>query len=148
MKPIKKILVPVDFSAHSAEALRLAADLARRYAASVDLVHVFFTMTYGTPEGYVIPTAEQLELVMKELESQLRAAKQIALDAGAPSATTTLLQGRPATAILDFATASECDLIVMGTHGRTGVKRLVIGSVAEHVVRAAPCPVLTVRASA
>lgn len=146
MKPIKKILVPVDFSEHSNQALRFAADLAQRYDASLELLHVFHVMTYALPEGYVVPSADQLELIMKTYRVQLVAAKQAALDAGAPNVETTLLQGGVASEILREVRDRNCDLIVMGTHGRSGAKHLLIGSVAEHIVRVAPCPVLTVRA--
>ena len=147
MKPIEKILVPVDFSAHSAEALRFAADLARRYAASLDLLHVFQTMTYALPEGYVVPSPEQLDAIMKHFQQELETAKRSALAAGAPSVETTLLQGGVASAILRVAEERHHDLIVMGTHGRTGMKHMLLGSVAEHIVRVAPCPVLTVRSA-
>ena len=146
MKPIARILVPVDFSTHSSEAVRFAADMSRRYEASLELVHVFHVTTYALPEGYVVPSNEQLEHVMKELESQLAAAKQAAAEAGARSAQTTLIQGGVTTEILRFAKERECDLIVMGTHGRTGMKHLLMGSVAEQIVRVASCPVLTLRA--
>jgi universal stress protein A len=145
MKPIKKILVPVDFSAHSAEAMRFAADLARRYGASLDLLHVFQTLTYALPEGYVLPGAEELEKIMKHFQLDLETARRTAIEAGAPSVETTLLQGGVATEILRFAKERNSDFIVMGTHGRTGLKHMLIGSVAEHIVRVAPCPVLTVR---
>lgn len=145
MKPIKNILVPVDFSAHSSEALRLAADLARRYEASLELLHVFQTMTYALPEGYVLPSSEEVMKIMDHLQLQLDASKRSALELGAPAVQTTLLQGGIATEIVRFAKDGACDMIVMGTHGRTGMKHLLIGSVAEYIVRVATCPVLTVR---
>ncbi|HKU39658.1 MAG TPA: universal stress protein, partial [Polyangiales bacterium] len=61
VKPIERILVPTDFSEHSTEATRFAADLARRYDASLELLHVFQTTTHALPEGYVLPTPEELE---------------------------------------------------------------------------------------
>jgi nucleotide-binding universal stress UspA family protein len=146
MKPIAKILVPVDFSSHSSEALRFAADMSNRYNASLELLHVFHVTTYALPEGYVVPSSEQVQLAMKELESQLEAAKQAALDASARTVHTTLVQGGVTTEILRYAKERECDLIVMGTHGRTGMKHLLMGSVAEQIVRVATCPVLTLRA--
>jgi nucleotide-binding universal stress UspA family protein len=142
---IKKILVPVDFSSHSAEAVRFAADLSRRYEASLELIHAFYMQTYALPEGYVVPTPEQFDLVVQQLEGQLVSAKNAALEAGASSVETRLLQGRPTSEILRVAREDKIDLIVMGTHGRTGLKHLWIGSVAENVVRHAVCPVLTVR---
>ena len=147
MKPITKILVPVDFSVHASEAVRFAADMSRRYDASLELLHVFHVTTYALPEGHVVPSDEQLQHVMKEIESQLAAAKHAAVEAGARSVQTTLVQGGVTTEILRFAKDRECDLIVMGTHGRTGMKHLLMGSVAEQIVRVAACPVLTLRAS-
>lgn len=148
MKAIKRILVPTDFSSHSVEAIRFAADLARRYDASIELLHVFQTLTYALPEGYVIPSAEELQRVLTALQESLDAAQRTATEAGAPRVQTTLLQGWVAGEIARFAKDGSCDLIVMGTHGRTGVKHLLIGSVAEHIVRTAHCPVLTVRGPA
>jgi nucleotide-binding universal stress UspA family protein len=147
VKPIKKILVPVDFTEHSAEALRIAADLARRYEASLDLLHVVQTMTYALPEGYVVPTADVLDKIMTLSQVQLTAAKKAAIEAGAPSVETTLLQGGVASGILGFAEEHHVDLIVMGTHGHTGMKHMLLGSVAEHIVRVAASPVLTVRSA-
>jgi nucleotide-binding universal stress UspA family protein len=99
------------------------------------------------PEGYVVPSDEQVQRAMKELESQLEAAQQIAMDAGARTVHTTLVQGGVTTEILRHAKERQCDLIVMGTHGRTGMKHLLMGSVAEQIVRVATCPVLTLRAA-
>ena len=148
MKPFKKILVPVDFSVHSTQALQHAADLSRRYEAPLDVLHVFQTLTYALPEGYVVPSGEQLQAIMTELESQLAATKRAAEQAGALKVESQLLQGGVATEILRWANERGSDLIVMGTHGRTGMKHMLLGSVAEYIVRVAPCPVLTVRTGA
>lgn len=145
MKPFGRILVPVDFSAHSAEAIRCAADLSPRYDAPVTLVHVFQPVEYALPEGYVLFATSQLASMMAEFEKQLDAAKADAEAAGALRVETKLLQGMVSSEIVTFAEGSGHDLIVMGTHGRTGLRRALLGSVAEQVVRRAPCPVLTVR---
>jgi nucleotide-binding universal stress UspA family protein len=100
---IQKILVPVDFSSHSAEAVRFAADLARRYEASLELVHAFHMQTYAMPEGYVVPTQEQFDLIVQQLEGQLAGVKKTALEAGALRVQTELLQGGPASEILRVA---------------------------------------------
>jgi universal stress protein A len=147
MKTIAKILVPVDFSSHSSEAVRFAADMSNRYNASLELLHVFHVTTYALPEGYIVPSHAQVQQALKELESQLEAAKNAATEAGAGTVRTTLVQGGVTTEILRFAKENECDLIVMGTHGRTGMKHLLMGSVAEQIVRVANCPVLTLRAA-
>lgn len=146
MTPFRKILVPVDFSPQSSEALRFAADLSRRYDATLHVIHALHMSTYALPEGYVVPTPDQFSLVAAQLTSQLEAAKKDALEAGAVRVETELLQGRPTTEILRVAKEANADLIVMATHGRTGFQHMWLGSVAESVVRHASCPVLTTRA--
>jgi nucleotide-binding universal stress UspA family protein len=154
MKPIRKILVPVDYSVHSREAIRAAAELSSRFDASVTLVHVFELLTgieaslaYSLPEGYLLFTPKQIDDLTTEYRKLLAGAKRDAEAAGARRVEAQQLQGTPAFAILELAKSDGFDLIVMGTHGRTGVGRVMLGSVAERVLRAAPCPVLTVRAA-
>jgi nucleotide-binding universal stress UspA family protein len=146
MQPFAKILVPVDFSEHSAEALRTAVALGRSYGAALTLVHVFDPAAYAVPQEFALFTPMQLERLTREFEDQLAATKSEALKLGAARVETRLLSGTPAFRIADFAKDAGADLIVMGTHGRTGVRHLFLGSVAERVVRAAPCAVLTVKA--
>ena len=145
MKPFRKILVPVDFSSHSDEAVRYAADLSRRYEAAVTLVHVYETIAYALPDGYILYTDSQLVSMMAEFEKQLRATKASAQAAGALRVETKMLQGVVSSEIVSFAKNGAYDLIIMGTHGRTGLKHALLGSVAEKVIRKSPCPVLTVR---
>lgn len=147
MKRFTKILVPVDFSTHSAEAVLYAADLSQHYEASVTLAHVYEPVTYSLPDGHLLFTTVQLSSMMSEFEKQLGAAMADAKAAGALRVETEMLQGVAPSEILRFAGESGHDLIVMGTHGRTGVKHALLGSVAERVVRRAPCPVLTVRSA-
>lgn len=144
MKPFTKILVPVDFSPHSSEAIRVASDLASKYAGSVSLVYVWQPVNYSLPEGYVLYTANQLTDLLQRFEKELQTAKQLALEAGAKQVDTKLLEGTPASEIVSHAEKGGYNLIVMGTHGRTGVSHALLGSVAEKVVRKAPCPVLSV----
>lgn len=146
MKPFKKILVPVDFSPHSREAIRTAADLATKYGSSLTLVHVFQPVALTLPEGYVLFSAQQLVDINDRFEALLASGKKDAQSDGAQSVETALLQGSPAPQIVEFAQRGGSDLIVMGTHGRTGIRHALMGSVAEHVLRRAPCPVLTVKA--
>ena len=148
MPPFRKILVPVDVSTHSAEASRYAADLSRRYEATVTLAHAYQPIEYAFPEGYLLQMSSNQGTTQAKLEQQLAGAKAEAESAGAVRVESILLDGVHAAAIVHFAEQSEQDLIVMGTHGRTGFKRALLGSVAEKVVRTAPCPVLTVRATA
>lgn len=145
MKPFSKILVPVDFSPYSRAATRYALDLARRYGAPITLVHAYQTVVYALPDSYVVYTPDQLANVLTTLQSQLNGAAAEARKDGSVEVDTRVLQGDVASEIVQCAAAEGYDLIVMGTHGRTGPSHLLLGSIAEKVVRRAPCPVLTVR---
>jgi nucleotide-binding universal stress UspA family protein len=147
MTPFSKILAPIDFTPHSADAVHRAIDLADRYDAELILLYVYEPADYPLPEGYVVYTPEQLERMTTEIQKRLEATRQGAEAAGARHVSARLLQGSPAQSIIDLARDERFDLIVMGTHGRTGVGRWVLGSVAEKVVRGAPCPVLTVKSA-
>jgi nucleotide-binding universal stress UspA family protein len=141
---IKKILVPTDFSPDAAAAARMAVAVAARFSATVTLFHVYQLPVYVTAEGGVLQAspahlARQAQLVDDELES----ARQSLEDAGVP-VTTANATGDPAHQIV--SAASAFDLVVMGTRGRTGLLHLLVGSVAEKVMRHCPRPVLTVRA--
>lgn len=145
MRSVQKILVPLDFSAQSAEALRYAADLARRYDATLTLAHVYQVVNYAAAEGFRLYTPEQLTSLLDELHQQLRAAEAEARGLGCERLELVTLQGDPFTELLAVARKDDFDMIVMGTHGRTGFKHALLGSIAEKLVRTAPCPVLTVR---
>jgi len=145
MKPFERILVPVDFSAYSAEAVHIAADLARRYDAALTLLHVYDPLAYALPDGFTPFPPVHSERLLEALEDQLASVKAHAIESGAPRVGTKLLHGTVAGQITEQAAHGEFDLVVMGTHGRTGVKHLVLGSIAENVVRTAACPVLTVK---
>lgn len=145
MMPYTKILVPTDFSPSATEALHSAADLAARYGASITLVHVFEHLVYPFPEATGFSAIVNLADVIEDIDRLLEKSKQAALQAGAKTVTATQLQGYPPTEIAGYAKSGGFDLIVMGTHGRRGLSHLMIGSVAERVVRLAPCAVLTVR---
>ena len=148
MNTFSKIVVPVDFSTHADEAIRTAADLSGRYDASVTLVHVYEPIAYTLPEGYVLCSPQQLADLLTELDRLLASAKRDAEAAGARRVETQQLQGVTASEIVEFAKTHGIDLIVMGTHGRTGIRHAMLGSVAERVLRRAPCPVLTVKGPA
>jgi len=148
-RTITRILVPTDFSVQSEGALAYARDIAERFGASIHLLHVledpYATSAYATEVyGYLPPGLK--ETWQKNAEEKLTALLTRA-DRTRFSATTAVIFGRPAAAIADYATENGSDLIVMGTHGRGGVTHLLLGSVAERVIRSAPCPVLTVRES-
>lgn len=135
----KKILVPVDFSESSETALDWATVLARDTGATLLIIHVeTVPLTTGGGEYiYAIPEPPTQELLE-------RLNKVVPKDASIP-VVHRLLAGDPADAIIRAAESDEADLIVMGTHGRRGITRLLMGSVAEAVVRRATCPVLTVK---
>ncbi len=145
---IKRILVPVDFSAPSRAALWRASELAATLGASVELLHVLDLPEpqLMTGRGYVpIPPEYRQELV-RQAEAHL---KEWLETANVPATVQHALgEGRPSVEIVSYSREHGIDLIVMGTHGRGGVSHLLIGSVAERVVRTAPCPVMTVRADA
>jgi nucleotide-binding universal stress UspA family protein len=146
MKAFRKILVPVDFSAHSAEAIKVAADLSCRYDASVSIVHVHQPLALTLPGGFPAYAPAHLKELFAALTKQLESAVTDAHAAGALKVDGKLLEGTVASEIAQLAKNGDFDLIVMGTHGRTGVGHLLLGSIAEKVLRLAPCPVLTVRA--
>lgn len=138
MLPISVIVHPTDFSEHSANAFQLAGGLARDYGARLILLHVVAhpTILYG--EGVLPPSSDFL---------RERAAEQLAemkLPDPTVVADNVVEEGDAAFEILRLAQDCHADLIVMGTHGRTGLSRLLMGSVAEQVMRKAPCPVVTV----
>jgi universal stress protein A len=142
---ITRVLVPVDFSAHSDRALRYAATLAGRVGASVELLHVVEDFTYGAfSEVYVPHVPALIQEAINSAVERLTPLKAEVFPHGT-DVETVVYVGRAALTIVEYASAGKFDLIVMGTHGRTGLSHLFMGSVAEQVLRTAPCPVLTVR---
>ena len=147
MKEYEKILVPVDFTAHSAEAVQRAVDLAQHYSASLALIYVYEPLDYALPEGYAMYTPEQAGQLMEEFRERLNKMVNEVRALGISSVESHVLNGSAAIEICDFAKQHRFDLIVMGTHGRKGLSHLLMGSVAERVLRTAHCPVLTVKAT-
>jgi len=145
MQPFKHILAPVDFSAQAEHALQVAADLARRYEAPVTIVHAWDPHYFSVPESYLLYDESKLPPLVARIEEQLALHKQQLLSAGVMHVKTQVLEGAPFAEIVRLAKADHYDLIVMGTHGRAGFAHTLLGSVAERVVRTAPCAVLTVR---
>lgn len=139
-----RICCPVDFSQTSRAALEEAADLARRYAARLTVLHVFEPAAGATGEMQA-PMPELIEATAQELERKLAGWKLEAERLGAPAVEQAVISGVPGREIPAFASEGGYDLVVMGTHGRTGLRHLVVGSVAERVVREAHCPVLVIR---
>jgi nucleotide-binding universal stress UspA family protein len=140
MGPIRTILHPTDFSERSGYAFQLACALARDYGARLIVLHVAEPPVI--PYGGVMTPPPPPRDSWRALEEQLHRIQ-------APEPTVhvehRLEEGGPVAEILRVARETTADLIVMGTHGRTGLGRLLMGSVAEQVVRKAPCPVLTVK---
>lgn len=140
----RTILVPIDFSANATRALDYACDLAAKLGATVHLVH---GLGAALPELNVALSEQMLrsltdgsKLALDQLATERRAKANIGQVLVVP--------GDARDAILSTARDLGADLVVMGTHGRRGFSRMVLGSVADHIVRRAPCPVLTIRESA
>ncbi len=138
MLAIRKILHPTDFSTNSEPAFRLACAVARDYGARLLVLHVSTPfVAYG--EGMVTtPPPDYTETLRVRLQKIRSGDPKVLIEHK-------LVEGDPAADILRVAREAGCDLIILGTHGRTGLGRLLMGSVAEVVVRRAHCPVLTVK---
>jgi nucleotide-binding universal stress UspA family protein len=147
---ITHILVPTDFSGGAEAALSWARDLALQYEAHLSLLHVVTdprAVGVWTPEVYVPPIAETQERLLREARERL----ELALPAEERNRFGLRVEARlgdVAENILAAAREQHVDLIVMGTHGRHGLAHLLLGSVAERVLRDATCPVLTTHAAA
>ncbi|MGH8067830.1 MAG: universal stress protein [Candidatus Entotheonellia bacterium] len=143
---LKQILIPIDFSDYSDQALRWGVSLAQKYGARLLLLHVIpevleeVSARESAGEQLMIDLTAEVEAHLHEIARQ-GLKEGLAVDVR-------VADGEPADAILRMARQEKVDLIVMGTHGRTGLSHLLLGSTAEAVVRAAACPVFTVRASA
>jgi len=147
MIALKKILVATDFSEPSDAAMAYGRELARTFGASLTVLHIvdnILTRAYGA-DGIVLADPElqreietsaqrQVDAVLFDEDRKMLGAVGLVITSNSPSA-----------AIVTYARDASIDLIVMGTHGRGAIAQLLMGSVAERVVRIAPCPVLTVR---
>jgi len=143
MLPIHTILCPTDFSPPARNAFRLASALARDYSARLIVMHVIEQplLIYS---GVMAPPPPP-DISAEEREGLLKKLHQLVPDDPTVSVEHLLVEGEPSTAILKISQERHCDLIVMGSHGRTGLYRLLMGSVAEQVLRKGTCPVLTVK---
>ena len=143
---INHILVPVDFSAHSERAVQYATTVANRFGARLQLLHVVedpFVTGAWSSEVYVPNMPELLGTLTNAAQQRIAELKE-RLAAHGFVVETDVVTGQPARTIVEHATSGGFDLIVMGTHGRTGLSHVFMGSIAERVVQKAPCPVLTV----
>ncbi|HSN16249.1 MAG TPA: universal stress protein [Anaeromyxobacteraceae bacterium] len=142
----KRICCPIDFSDASRAAMEVATDLARRCGADLVLLHAYPVPGYTFPDGSVVASPRMMQELADQAERHLatwRADAERML--GAPRVTVEKAVGEPAAEIVAYAKGAGIDLLVLGTHGRTGLEHAIMGSVAERVVRKARCPVLTVR---
>jgi universal stress protein A len=149
MPSLKTILVPTDLSPCSTRALASAQDFALAFGASIDLLYVWSAPALVAPESVItgVGINEQplLEWIRHSATEQLTKFEADARKSGIAVRNSTCEAGDPATTIVERAASGKYDLLVLGTHGRTGISHVIMGSVAEKVVRRAPCPVLTVR---
>jgi nucleotide-binding universal stress UspA family protein len=141
MPAFRKILVSTDFGASSSRAVDVAVDLARTFDAELTLVHVYEIPAFMYMGAWIDVVTPIEQAAQAELDAVLASVRK-----ALPSARAELRCGIPWTQVLEVAAESGADLIVMGTHGRTGVSHALLGSVAERIVRTAAVPVLTVRA--
>jgi nucleotide-binding universal stress UspA family protein len=142
----KRICCPIDFSDASRAAMEVAADLAHRFGAELVLLHAYPIPGYTFPDGSVMASPKMMQDLADQAQRHIdewRAEAERLV--GAPRVRAEKGVGEPAAEILSFAKANGIDLLVLGTHGRTGLEHALMGSIAERVVRRSHCPVLTVR---
>jgi nucleotide-binding universal stress UspA family protein len=143
---VTRILCPTDFSPASEHAVRVAETIAARFDAKIDLLHVWAPPVSVALDAAVLPSADQIIQLTTALENALAdAAKKVALPAGRVDRH--LVQGVAWREIGAFAEEKKCDLVVMSTHGRSGIAHFVMGSVTERVARTSKVPVLVVPAT-
>jgi nucleotide-binding universal stress UspA family protein len=142
---IQKILLPTDFSTLSAIATKYACELTEKFDAELHLLHALEIYATAIP-------AFEMGLALPTYISESKAAAEQSLNgildpqwSKSRKVVQTVVEGHPAAEIVRYARTQDIDLIVLATHGRTGLSHIVMGSVAENVVRTAPCPVLTMR---
>lgn len=140
----KKILYPIDFSEYTEEITNYAVSIAKKYSSELHLLHIIPNLNYYTPyESFLTPEnlIDMERNIEKEIEKDFnKVIKKIDVPVNKIIKT-----GVTFVEIIDYIKEEGIDLVVMGTHGRSGIEHILIGSVAEKVVRKSPCPVLTVR---
>jgi nucleotide-binding universal stress UspA family protein len=146
--PFRRIIVAFDGSADSVKAVRTACSMAKEYGADLRIIHVYSipAFTYATPAPIPQIDASVLEESAKDVATKvLERAKGLAEEADVKAQCELLESGSVVQAIVEFAENEKCDLIVVGTRGMTGFKRLILGSVSSGIISHAHCPVLVVR---
>lgn len=144
MRPIKKILLPTDFSPGSDVAAKFALNLANQVAGQITVFHVAEFPPYGGYEGITWITAQMLNDAEMDADKLL---KEFVQKMGKDVPIHTHLETKErnsSKAICDFAKTNDFDVVVIGRHGRTGINKLLLGSVTDKIVRSAPCPVLVI----
>ena len=144
MSHFRNILVPLDFSEHADTALDTALDLARESGGRVHLLHAY-EIPLGTIPPYGVAIPDSLLTEVRDAAARRLDKARHKVDAAGVACETHLVHAPPAEAIVESARSVKADLIVMGTRGLTGLRHVLLGSVAERTVRMAPCPVLTVK---
>ncbi len=149
MSDYRTFVVPYDFSVHARAALDVAADLARRLSADLHLIHVVQIPAYDYASGPYGGAVMSPPIDMAEMrEGALKSLRDVVAEVDVPGKVEPHVVEGPSVAemLSESAANLNADLIVMGTHGRTGLAHVFLGSVAERTLRTAPCPVLTLRA--
>jgi len=144
MAAIKKVLVPVDFSDNSQKILRSAEEFAIKFEAA--LVVVFVVQSFDDYSGFFVPHMPIAQFEEEVVQSATEKMKSFVAETltGTTPCTTAVLSGDVAGEINRYAEEQAADLIIMGTHGYKGLEKILFGSVAEKIVKTAPCPVLTI----
>ncbi|QEH33781.1 Putative universal stress protein [Aquisphaera giovannonii] len=146
MIEIRRILVPTDFSEHSRHALEYACSLAERFEAELILLHVLSEIVPAGPEPLLMPVMPPEFYEESEARARESLAGSLRPEWGRPAGVkSAVCWGSPVESIVEYAAEHAANLIVIATHGRTGLSHVLLGSVAERIVREACCPVLTIR---
>jgi len=140
----KKIVCPIDFSEFTDEIVKYAVNITKKFNAELHLIHIIPNLNYFTPyESFLTP--ENLVAIEKNIEKEVeKDFERVTKDIDVPLKKI-VKTGVTFVEIIDYIKEEDIDLVVMGTHGRSGIEHILIGSVAEKVVRKSPCPVLTIR---
>jgi nucleotide-binding universal stress UspA family protein len=143
---IRTILAPTDFSPHAEAAMRYACGLAERLGSTLHLLHVLPDVVPVGPDPMLAPSLPPEYYTETEAQSLEALGKALHPDWGRPTSVEVAVRwGTAVEGIVGYASERSIDLIVLATHGRTGLKHVLLGSVAERIVRESPCPVLTIR---
>jgi nucleotide-binding universal stress UspA family protein len=142
---IKSILFPTDFSEGSSQALQYAVDMSQKYGAKLYLIHVIYDIAKAS--GWYVPHVSVDQMYKDIVEGAKKELEKFGVEelSTLKNLERSVVMGVPHEEIINFVKKNKIALIIMGTHGRKGIDRILFGSTASQVVRFAPCPVLTVR---